>query len=327
MTELIIYPNFSKGGVSTVIRGRTIAHPESHFNALFSQDRGGGNIFDDLENVSASVYAKSRFAAAAKYIAARDRVERASILSFPAAVEMLHGRVGKLDYEFHSSNMKIISNEIDQIDFEKVDTVVAPSHYMADMIRQRLPRKYRDRLSVRPNLLDTKTFRPDGPSEFEYSQPPGGRDDGSVPLVWVGRFDADKGFRDFARLLSILPNRYVGYVVVSLEDSPERPSAFLNECAAYGVLDRVRLFRNLPGSDLATLYRWARNQGGWAISTSKLESFGYFIAETSACDLRVVAFDLPVLSEHINHGLIHSVAPGSVTDMAALLSEDTPTRF
>lgn len=86
-----------------------------------------------------------------------------------------------------------------------------------------------------------------------------------------------------------------------------------------GVSDRVELYLNQPQTEMAKLYRWAARQGGLAISTSLLESFGYFVAEATACELPVVAFDLPVWKEHLNKELISTVPIGSVTELVRLI--------
>lgn len=311
MKELIVYPNCSKGGVTTVIRGRAAADPELALDAMFFEDRGGSNAFDDLPNVRASIIRKDRAKSALQYMAKTQHYDAVSVLSAPAFVEALAGLVPLLRYEFHSSDLSVIKSEIAQINFAQVDEILAPTQHMVGQITNLLPHIHRSKLRVEPNLVDGRTFTVEGDANF-YNQDSRNEAPGGVPLVWVGRFDNGKGFRYFIRLLASLPKEYFGVVVVSLEKDPARASAFLNECAAMGVSDRVQLFLNLSQEDLATLYRTARNRNGWAISTSLLESFGYSVAEATACGLRVAAFHLPVWQEHPRQSLITSVPTGSV---------------
>lgn len=316
MKELIVYPNCSKGGVTTVIRGRAAADPELALDAMFFEDRGGSNAFDDLPNVRASIIRKDRAKSALQYMAKTQHYDAVSVLSAPAFVEALAGLVPLLRYEFHSSDLSVIKSEIAQINFAQVDEILAPTEYMANQISNLLPHIHRGKMRVEPNLVDERTFSIDGDADFYF---PGSQSEvpGGIPLVWVGRFDNGKGYRYFIRLLASLPKEYFGVVVVSLEKDPARASAFLNECAVMGVSDRVQLFLNLAQGDLSALYRYARDRNGYAISTSLLESFGYSVAEATACGLRVAAFQLPVWREHPRQSLITTVPTGSVQDLAS----------
>lgn len=320
MKELIVYPNCSKGGVTTVIRGRAAADPELALDAMFFEDRGGSNAFDDLPNVRASIIRKDRAKSALQYMAKTQHYDAVSVLSAPAFVEALAGLVPLLRYEFHSSDLSVIKSEIAQINFAQVDEILAPTQHMVGQITNLLPHIHRGKLGVEPNLVDERTFTPNGDANFyspaSHNQVPGG-----IPLIWVGRFDNGKGYRHFIRLLAALPKEYFGVVVVSLEKDPARATAFLNECAVMGVSNRVQLFLNLSQVDLSKLYRCARDRNGWAISTSLLESFGYSVAEATACGLRVAAFHLPVWLEHPRQDLISTVPTGSVKDLASVITE------
>lgn len=316
MKELIVYPNCSKGGVTTVLRGRASTNPDLALDAIFFEDRGGRNAFDDLSNVRASIIRKDRAKSALQYIAGTQNYDAVSILSAPAFVEPLAGRVPLLRYEFHSSDLAVVKKEIDHINFAQVDEILAPTQYMVGQICNLLPHIHRSKLRVEPNLVDANTFTTEGDADF-YLPSAGNERPGGIPLVWVGRFDNGKGYRHFVRLIASLPQEYFGVVVVSLENDPGRATAFLNECAVMGVPDRIQLFLNLSQADLSKLYRCARDRNGWAVSTSLMESFGYSVAEATACGLRVAAFHLPVWREHPRQNLITVVPTGSVQDLTA----------
>lgn len=318
MRDLIVYPNASKGGVSTVIRGRAVAEPQRGIDAVFFADKGGANAFEDLPLVRTLIVSPDRRDAVLKYMAGTFDYASASVLSAPAVVAQLAGRVRHLRYEFHSSDLTIIKNEIDKLDTASLDEISVPTRYMAQHVRALLPISARRKLNVLPNLVDHGTFRPEGAAVFAEESDQVLHQ--GIPLIWVGRFDKGKGHRHFARMLAGLPREYVGIMVVSLEKDPDRVSQFLAECAVMGVLDRVRVYLNLPQKELAALYRWARDRGGSAVSTSLLESFGYFVAEATACALPVVAFDLPVWAEHDRRQLITTVPTGSVRDLVSALA-------
>ncbi|WP_156125261.1 hypothetical protein [Kocuria sp. ZOR0020] len=121
----------------------------------------------------------------------------------------------KIDYEFHSSNMTIVADEISNLELSKLNRLIVPSVYMATQLEPLLPTDHVDQVTVVPNLVDTSVFTFDEALE-EPAQI------SSRPLIWVGRFDKGKGYRYFLRLLAQLPDNYHGVVIVSLETGPDR---------------------------------------------------------------------------------------------------------
>lgn len=292
MRKLIAYPNFSKGGVTSVIRGRAVASPSTTYDAVFFNDKGGADAFDDLANVEARLPRRDRIAAYLSHISATRTYDSASILSAPELVDQVSWPPDlELTYEFHSSDLTVISKELRRLDTSKIDRVIAPSRYMADKILSLLSKSGSLDVEVVPNLVDTTSFYAAAPRTEMLPKE-------LIPLVWVGRFDKGKGYRQFVRLLSILPEDYLGIVVVSLESDPARAAAFLSEVSAAGVSGRIRLLLNIPQKRLGELYREAAGLGGWLVSTSLQESFGYSIAEALATKLPVASFELPPFHEH-----------------------------
>lgn len=319
MKQLIVYPNASKGGITSVIRGRAAAEPNVHFDALFFADRGGSQAFADLKNVRSAIIPKGRAESAAKYLYSKNFYDTISILSAPSIMKHLVDVSAHVRYEFHSSDMNVNKREIDNLDLGQLDEVSVPSRFMASSIKQLIPAQFRKKITVTPNLVDQTIFSSQGSTDFYRDNQSIRMPSNAIPLVWVGRFDEGKGYRHFLRALSNLPSNYYGVVVVSLEKDPSRASAFLNEAAVAGVFDRVELYLNQSQHEMAKLYRWAAQRGGLAISTSLLESFGYFVAESTACGLPVVAFDLPVWKEHENQDKISTVTVGSVTELVKVI--------
>lgn len=321
MHELIIYPNASKGGITSVIRGRAAAYPHVLFDVVFLEDRGGGRAFSDLPNVRISIIPRGRAEAAVEYLVGQKSYTTVSVLSYPIIVKRLAGTADHIRYEFHSSDMAVNEREINNLELDSVDEITVPTSFMANSIESILPPHQRRKLRTLPNLVDANIFSRNGAIDFydDANTEPTGK----VPLVWVGRFDDGKGYKHFLRTIAALPQQYFGIAVVSLEKDPSRASSFFNEAAAMGVLERVELYLNQPQSEMAKLYRWAAMRGGRAISTSLLESFGYFVAEATECGLPAIAFDLPVWQEHPNKNLITSVPIGSVTALIRSVQDQT----
>lgn len=307
--EMFLYPNLSKGGVSAVLRGRALAAPTTRFDAVFLNDRGGKGAYSDLPNVDVRVVSRKRIDSYLQYLSNTFFYEDATVLSHPAAANCLSGDERmSVTYEFHSSAMDIIQKEIEELEVDRLALISAPSQVMVDSIRPLLPRRVRNRLTVRPNLISHSVFDPEGPADFfDYAPIPA-----SVPLVWVGRLDAGKAPAHFVRMMARLPEKFTGHLVLSLENDPSRVASFLGECSALGVSDRIKIYSNLSPARLASLFRAARDRHGWLVSTSLHESFGYAVAEALECQLRVVASDLPVWDIFEGRGHLERVPSGSV---------------
>lgn len=290
--HLIVYPNCSKGGVTSVIRGRAAAHPDHEFHAIFFNDKGGLNAFADLENVHVRIVRKDRLAKYIAFILAQREYATASFLSCPQIFNDVEvPETTRTDYEFHSSDLQVIQNELDKLNLDRAERIVTPSAYMASQLRPMLAPHLQTKVAVEPNLVDTNIFcsRESGASQVVHAD--------RIPLVWVGRFDKGKGYRYFLRLLRSLPEEYFGIMVASFEQGPERAAEFLGEAAYDRVDDRIQMLLNQPQREMAQIYQDAAEEGGALVSTSLLESFGYTVAEALECGLPVAAFDLPALRE------------------------------
>lgn len=322
MRHLIVYPNCSKGGVTSVIRGRARKNPEIHFDVVFFNDRGGRFAFEDLPNVTVRIVRQDRSTSYFNYLMENFSYSSVSVLSSPATSnQLVKFENCRVTYEFHSSDMSIVKEEIDQLEVDRIARFIAPTSVMTEQIRDLLPLRVRDRLEVESNLVDTALFSTDGRAEF-FANSRFEQDANAIPLIWVGRFDSGKGYQYFIRTIAQLPEQYVGHVIVSLESDPDRADKFLSECAAMGVEDRVRLYLNLSQAQIAEAYRSVRDAGGWCVSTSLMESFGYSVAEARACGLRVAAFDLPVWDAYAHDSAVVTVPTGSIPALVRVINPD-----
>lgn len=309
---LSIYPNCSKGGMTTVYRTRALACPQDKHDFVFMNDRGGSEAFNSLPNTDYRIFSKGRFAPAVSYISQEFSYDEVRVTSMPETANQLAEFVpGKLIYEFHSSTVSIVESEINRLDVDSLNTIQTPSEWLTNLVSRRLTRAQAEKCVTVPNLVDRETFN--------QSVPPADRDlpEGAVPILWIGRFDKGKNFNDFLRLMSVLPDNAIPIVVISYETEPSRISRAIQEARSYGIADRMLTHLNLSQKQLAALYTWTRHHGGLFVSTSLAESFGYSIAEALASGLPTVAYRVGGIPEVPTFGTQHELVPvGDVYRMA-----------
>lgn len=313
--NLIIYTNCSKGGVTSVIRNRAIAQPNTKFTALFLNDRNGAGAFEDIPNISVRIVRRDRAVTYLKYILNNFDFTSVSVLSEPEIANSISASVPvPVEYEFHSSDSSVIKRELDVLNTSRIDRIVVPSAYLRHKVGSLMPPADRSVIEVRPNLVDVNTFCGfASPSDEGFGVLPTAK-----LVLWVGRFDKGKGYKQFLRVLGALPEGYSGIAVVSLESDPARAAEFFYECDSAGASDRVSLFADISQREMAQLLRAVRDSRGFLLSTSLMESFGYSVAEALAVGTRVIAYELPALQElPDDEGLLTFVPIGSFADVVA----------
>lgn len=296
MKILTIYPNCSLGGMTSVYLNRCIDQPENDFSFIFINDKGGKNAFTALPNSQVRVVRKDRLNNYIEYLLKSIKYHEIRITSLPKLPLILNKTDDvKIVYEFHTSSLDIIKNEIEQLSMDFIDEIWVPSSYLKSMVESNLG--FNKPINVVRNLANAEIFNTGLQPTVEYKFP-----NGEIPVFWIGRFDKGKNYKDFFRALSLLDKKYVGYVILSMESDPTRYAEALGEIAIYGLSDRVKFFLNLSQQEVSDYYKSAKSIGGVFCSTSLAESFGYGVLEAAMAGLPVVAYDVGGLSEHLNHG-------------------------
>jgi glycosyltransferase involved in cell wall biosynthesis len=154
-----------------------------------------------------------------------------------------------------------------------------------------------DKIKVVPNFINQQTFFCDDRDALNHSGP--------RPVLWVGRLDERKNWRDAVYVASILKKRGLRIkpiFVLSLRSEDEYVHDFMNQLALHDVDRDTRIYFNLSQAELGDMMRDVRIEGGCFLSTSRLESYGLGIVESMACGLPVVSSAVGAVPEHIRHG-------------------------
>lgn len=293
MTRILtVYPNCSMGGMTTVFKNRIASDLSVFHQVVFMNDHGARGVFEGLSNARVDIPKKGRLEAYLRYIYSAGEFDEVRVTSIPdVANALLEIDPSKVVYEFHSSTEKIIEQELSKLNIEKLEKIIVPSAHLYELVSSMMPSEHAVFISVVENVVDSTIFfqgQPTGTWEFG---------EGTIPLVWIGRFDKGKNPRDFLRALSQLKKTYIGIFIVSMESEPERAASFMADVVSYGLDDRVHVMMNLPQEEIASLYRYVVSKSGLFVSTSLGESFGFGVAEALACGLDTVAFEVGALSE------------------------------
>ncbi|MDJ0321724.1 glycosyltransferase [Pseudarthrobacter sp. PS3-L1] len=300
----------------TVYRNRVVSEPANHHHLVFFKDFGASSVYDQFPNTRVDIVKKERLAPYVELAALEQHYAEIRITSLPELSNLLKNRgSSRLVYEFHSSDETVLRKELDVLALSNIDEIRVPSQYLAEVVKSLVPQDFAFLVQVEKNLVDLTVFSAEGTTGTWNMK------SGIRPLIWVGRFDKGKNCRDFVRALSLLTPEFVGVVVVSMEDSPDRMAGFLADAAAYGVSHRLEVMMNLAPADVASLYRYARDRSGYFVSTSLGESFGYGVAESMATGLPAIAYSVGAIEERLSDwGSLELVPVGDIEELANRIS-------
>lgn len=310
MNILTIYPNCSLGGMTSVYINRCLDQPNDIFNFIFLSDKGGREAFTILSNTNTRILRRDRLNNYLDFLVEKVTYDEIRITSMPSLPKILKRKSDtKIVYEFHTSSLDIISRELDELSLESVDEIWVPSNYLKSIIESSSTSNLT--VKVIRNLANGNIFNTNAYYSNEYTFP-----SKEIPIFWIGRFDKGKNYKDFFRVLSLLDEKYIGYIILSMENNVERYSEALGELAIYNLGNRVKFFLNLTQQEIADMYKASTSVNGLFCSTSLAESFGYGVLEAAMTGLPVVAYDVGALSEHLDYG--HDVKMINVGDTVKL---------
>ncbi len=295
MRHLTIYENCSLGGIVSVIRERLrVMQPlgiEEYF--YFLRDRGGvsslqvegaRNIYVGHLAVDSNVY----------NLIHSEGIKSVTLFSHFHLARNLKREGLKVYIELHDCPPATVAHVGKLRGF--YDKIVVPSAWSRDWVSSEASIPF-DEIEIVPNFINTNLFFSDGRKAKEGSHP--------RPVLWVGRLDERKNWRDAVYIVSLLKRRGLRIkpiFVLSLRFEDEYVHDFIEQMAVLGVEDDCKVYFNLPQSQVAQMMRDLSFEGGCFLSTARLESFGLGIVEALACGLPVVASEVGAVPEHMTHG-------------------------
>ncbi|MCM3732388.1 glycosyltransferase family 4 protein [Fictibacillus nanhaiensis] len=141
-------------------------------------------------------------------------------------------------------------------------------------------------------------------SEFGYrstQKPP-------YPVVgWVGRLELNKNWDDFLmfamRYIKIKPNTKFWMFIDDTLGNHHEKARFYKLLNRYKLTDAVVIHTNVPHKQMAEYFSMIGDSGGFLLSTSKVEGFGYAVIEAMSCKCPVLTSDSDGVKAFINHNV------------------------
>lgn len=289
MKILFIYKYCILGGVTTQLVNRLKALKASHeVHFLFLYEYGGltalkdhpykyiGNTKEDLEA-----------------LIEEHHYDVLSIIDTPEVYDWL-GKMsykGKCVHEVHTttSNIKQLTQLRESL---PMDMILTPSYYMKKLIEEEYGFKDQVPVEVVYNCLDRDNFQ-----YVPYNKPT----DKAI-ILWVGKLDDHKRWRDFVEICSRLDKLYqmknLEYVMVGgVTAKEEIIDELVLKLIQFDLLDKVKWYSSVDYQDMARMYSKVYKTQGVYVSTSINESFGMTVVEASVLKVPVVVPRVGALEE------------------------------
>ncbi|OOE12128.1 glycosyltransferase family 4 protein [Fictibacillus arsenicus] len=128
------------------------------------------------------------------------------------------------------------------------------------------------------------------------------------PVIgWVGRLELNKNWDDFLlfamRYTKIKPNTKFWMFIDNTLGNHHEKARFYKLINRYKLTDSVVIHANVPHKQMAEYFSMIGDSGGFLLSTSKVEGFGYAVIEAMSCRCPVLTSD----SDGVKAFIIHNV--------------------
>lgn len=132
-------------------------------------------------------------------------------------------------------------------------------------------------------------------------------------IAWVGRLEPNKNWSEYLKIAHHIrkakPNLHLWMFHDPGLASDDQKAAFNEELHALGLNDRLNVFTNMPNQTMPVCYSSIAASGGFLLSSSVTEGFGYAVAEAVCCSCPVLSTDSDGVRSFITHNITGKFYP------------------
>jgi len=292
MKILFIYLFLSLGGVECVLKNRHegFKYLGIKTDFIFLEDHGGASSFETLKD--STMYITNNMDEIEKIIA-EGSYDLISVIDTPQVHDILR-RIAKnkrVVMEVHTP-MPVLREYIKKDIIEGAKATIVPTEIFGKMVESEMKKPCPPIIPI-PNPVNNEFFK-------EVKEVPGHN---RIPIAFVGRIESIKDWRESVRILDMVMKKRKDIVFFmigrTVEDMPED---IYKEFSKRRLMGHLRWIPFIKYEKMPSFYRFIAKNNGIYLSTSKGESFGMTLIESMACNLPIVAYDLPVFREVLEEG-------------------------
>ncbi|MBP2002149.1 glycosyltransferase involved in cell wall biosynthesis [Paenibacillus shirakamiensis] len=124
-------------------------------------------------------------------------------------------------------------------------------------------------------------------------------------VAWVGRIEANKNWNEFLligkRLQQLRPNVELRMYTDATLAQPKEHQRFQEQLDVLDLSNTITMISNVPHTHMPHQYSVIADSGGFLLSTSIIEGFGYAVGEAMACRCPVLSTDSDGVRAFITH--------------------------
>ncbi|WP_019908797.1 glycosyltransferase family 4 protein [Paenibacillus sp. HW567] len=187
--------------------------------------------------------------------------------------------------------------------------LIPPTNHLLELFTSFCPWLQR---FVIPNIVDVESFQL---THVDHPCDP--------VIAWIGRLEPNKNWSEYLKiahqLLYTKPNLQLWMFHDPELAAEEQKQQFDAELTHLGLQDRLKVFTNLPNHLMPEYYSAIACSGGFLLSSSITEGFGYAVAEAVCCTCPVLSTDSDGVRAFIIHNVTGKFYP--LGDVNAAVSE------
>ncbi|AIQ32088.1 glycosyltransferase [Paenibacillus sp. LMG 31459] len=177
--------------------------------------------------------------------------------------------------------------------------LIPPTDHLLELFIEICPWLHR---YVIPNIVDVQSF------QHIPGEPP------CDPVIaWVGRLETNKNWSEYLKIAHQIRLHKPDLHLWMFHDpdlaADDQKEQFNRELQSLGLKDRLSVFTNIPNHIMPVYYSSIAGSGGFLLSSSITEGFGYAVAEAICCTCPVLSTDSDGVRSFITHNITGKFYP------------------